>query len=158
MSLLVLFTLGIIVCSRITAQKPFKKNTLYSELAGNGLVLSANYERQLGNKPGLGLHIGAGLGGYKPAIPAGVNYLFDLGKHKSFIEAGAGVVFVDRDFLDDKNNIPYADKSYKAGFTPTIGFRHHSPYGLMWRINYTPVFSKYRNLPVYAGISVGWRI
>jgi hypothetical protein len=138
--------------------KAFQKKYFYSEIAGNGLVLSANYERQLGNKPGLGLHIGAGLGGYKPAIPAGVNYLFGLGKHKSFIEAGAGVVFVEKDLWDDKNNIPDADNSYKAGFTPTIGFRHHTAYGLMWRINYTPVFSKYRNLPVYAGISLGWRI
>jgi hypothetical protein len=158
MRLLVLFTLAIMISPRITAQKPFKKNTFYSEIAGNGLVLSANYERQLGTKPGFGLHIGAGLAGHKPAIPAGVNYLFDLGKQKSFIEAGAGVVFVEIDFWDNKNNVADADNSYKVCFIPSIGLRHHTPYGLLWRVNYTPVFSKYRNLAVFAGVSVGWRI
>lgn len=158
MRLLVLFTLAVIISSHIKAQKSFKKNTLYSEIAGNGLVLSANYERQLGNKPGFGLHIGAGLAGNKPAIPAGINYLFDLGKQKSFIEAGAGVVFVEIDFLDSKNNVPDAANPYITGFIPSIGFRHHTPYGLMWRVDYTPVFSKYRNLATFAGVSVGWRI
>ena len=130
---------------------------LYSEIGGSGIVLSANYERQTGNKPGLGLHIGAGLGNHKPIIPFGVNYLFALKNKKSFIEGGAGIALAEEDIWETKS-ISYDDTPYKPAFIPSIGYRHHTEYGLMWRINYTPVFSRYRNIPLYAGISVGWQL
>ncbi|HEV8285122.1 MAG TPA: hypothetical protein VGQ09_12480 [Chitinophagaceae bacterium] len=150
------FATTIAIATQLTAQKAFRKNTLYGEIAGNGLVLSANYERQLGNKPGLGLHIGVGLGGYYPAIPVGVDYLFDLGHEKSFIEVGVGVTLAELELWDDKYYIGH--NPYKAGFIPSIGYRHHTSYGLMWKLIYTPIFSSYRNIPLYAGASVGWRL
>ena len=144
--------------SQLTAQNSFKKNTLYGEILGNGLVLSANYERQLGDKPGFGLHIGVGLGGYKPAIPLGVIYLFETGNQKSFIETGAGITLGERDMWKEYNYIQLEKNSYKPGFIPSFGYRHHTSYGFMWKVSYTPVFSSYRNIPLFFGIAAGWRI
>jgi hypothetical protein len=154
---LLVFFLSILAINQLVAQKPFKKNTLYVELAGNGLVLSANYERQLGNKPGLGLYIGMGLGNYKPVIPLGVKYLIDFGNHKSFLEAGAGITLAEREIWDE---FPVHDNKnpYKAGFIPSLGYRHQTRHGLMLRLNYTPFFTEYRNYFAFYGLSVGWRL
>ena len=139
------------------SQTTFKKNTFYAELAGNGGFLSVNYERQMGNKPGLGLHIGIGLGDSKPDVPLGISYMYNLGNNKSFIEAGAGVTLAEQSLWD--LHVPNQDSyPYKVAFIPSIGYRHHTQYGLMWRINYTPIFTKYRNIPLFFGVSVGWRI
>ncbi len=152
------FIVTILACMQASAQKVFKKNTLYVEILGNGVVLSANYERQMGNKPGLGFHMGVGLGGDGPAIPLGAKYLFQLGNQKSFIETGVGVTLAERDLLDDKNNDLGDHSPYKAAFIPSIGYRHQTKYGLMWRVNYTPIFSAYRNILSFGGISIGWSI
>jgi hypothetical protein len=84
----------------LTAQSAFKRNSLYIEIAGNGGVLSLNYERQLSSAPGWGIFIGAGPGDSKPTIPLGVRYLFPLKSTKSFIEAGAGVTLASKSFWD----------------------------------------------------------
>lgn len=152
------FTSAVLLTIQLSAQNIFKKNTLYGEMGGTGIILSANYERQLTNQPGFGLHIGIGLGGNKPVIPIGAKYLFDVGNRKSFIEAGTGITLAEADLLDDIHTIYNNHNPYQAAFIPSIGYRHHTPYGLMWRINYTPVFSRYRNIPWLAGVSVGWRI
>lgn len=157
---ILLITIFIFTASQLPAQKSFQKNTLYAEIMGSGVVLSANYERQLSDEPGFGLYIGAGLGGDKPAIPLGAKYLYDIGgKRKSFIETGAGIVLAEEDVWDDSPIPVQKDKNpYKVAFVPCIGYRHHTPYGLMWRINYTPVFSSYRNIPLFGGVSIGWRL
>lgn len=157
MKKLLLLLLIVLVSVTMVAQKTFKRNILYAELLGNGLFLSANYERQLSDKPGFGLHIGISLGGDKPAIPLGVKYLFRLGKQKSFIETGIGVSLAERNLWDDKNYIQAEKNPYKPGFIPSVGYRHQTPYGLMWRVNFTPVFTTYRNFSFF-GVSVGWSL
>jgi hypothetical protein len=121
---LIFFTIIILVVNQLPAQKTFKRNTLYTELAGNGMVISANWERQLGTKPGLGFHIGVGLGGVKPNIPVGLKYLVDLGNHKSYFESGIGVTLVERGLYDDKN--PYNDETYYLVFIPSGGYNFNS--------------------------------
>ncbi len=148
---------AILAVCQLSAQKSFKRNTAYFEMLGNGLVLSLSYERQLSNKPGFGLHAGVGLAGEKPSFPVGVKYLFDLGRERSFLEVGAGVTLAEQDMWEENLNQPKADP-YKAGFIPSVGYRHHAPKGFMWRVNYTPVFNKYRNELFYFGVSLGWRI
>jgi hypothetical protein len=139
------------------AQKSFKRNTVYFEMLGNGLVLSLNYERQITSKPGLGLHAGVGLAGDKPSFPLGAKYLFDLSKQRSFLEVGAGVTIAEQDMWKENYNQPH-ENPYQAGFIPSIGYRHHSPKGFMWRVNYTPVFNSNRTELLYFGLSIGWRI
>ena len=60
-----------------------------------------NYEKQLSDKPGFGLHFGVGLAGDKPSFPFGAKYLFQLGKQRSFLEIGAGVILMER-YMENK--------------------------------------------------------
>jgi hypothetical protein len=151
------FLLGFCVVSiSCFSQTTFKKDLFYAELAGNGLVLSANYEKQILTKPGLGLHIGIGLGGDLPMIPTGVVYLFPLKKSNSFIEAGAGVTLAEENLLDD--NLFIISTAYRPVYIPSIGLRHHTHYGLMWKLIYSPAFSKSKTVPLFGGFSLGWRI
>jgi hypothetical protein len=138
------------------SQTKFKPNSFYGELAGTGSFLSVHYERQVLKKEGPGWHIGIGIGGEKPVIPVGVNYLFGLKNTKSFIETGITVSFADRDWWDD-HVLNIEPNPYKPAFMPSVGFRHHTNYGLMWRLNYSPVFTKYRNIIGWGGFSLGWR-
>jgi hypothetical protein len=154
---IIILTIAILIVGQLTAQKPFKRNTFYGEIMGNGLVLSVNYERQLRDKPGLGLHFGIGLAGDKPSFPIGAKYLFDLGNQRSFLEAGAGVTIAEQDIWEVNYNQPKADP-YKAGFIPSVGYRYNAPKGFMLRMNYTPIFNKYRTELLFFGVSVGWRI
>ena len=157
MRILLLFFCLVLYVTGSLAQSSFKKNTFYFEVAGNGPVLSVNYERQLKNKPGLGFHIGLGLGGIYPDVPMGITYLFGSRGKKSFLEVGAGITLAEQAVWDEhpvvRDNYPF-----KPAFIPSIGYRHQTHYGLMWKINYTPIFTRYRNLPFYFGISVGWNI
>lgn len=154
-----LIGLSIAMCAVSIAftQAHFKPNTFYGEIAGNGLVLSVNYERQLAAKPGLGLHAGIGLGGDKPMIPTGAVYLFHLKNTKSYLEAGAGITFGEKHMLDGTHTRSVSN-NYIPAFVPSVGLRHHTEYGLMWKIIYSPVFTRYRALPLFGGFSLGWRI
>lgn len=153
-----LFALAISITTQLAAQQSFKKTTLYGELGGNGLGFSAGYERQVGKKTGLGLNIGINLSGNKPGLVTGAKYLIDLGNHKSFLETGLGITLADREYLGAKQDTQTGHNPYTAALIPSVGYRHHTKYGLMWRVNYTPVFSKYNNILLYPGISVGWRL
>lgn len=142
---------------QVFSQVKFKKNYVYTEILGNGLVLSINYERQLGNSPGWGIHFGTGLGGDLPAFPLGVKHLWNLNNNKSFFEAGAGITIAEAGLFDEKKQS--ADHiQMQAAFIPSIGYRHQTDYGLMWRVNYTPFFSSDRTEFKFFGISVGWRL
>jgi hypothetical protein len=150
--LLVILTLSTCICF---SQNSFKKNAVYGELAGQGLWLSANYERQLSGKPGFGIHIGGSWGNIKPIISTGCNYLFKLKKKdKSFVEAGAGLTLTEASFLSLKE---VYNNNYTGLFIPSIGYRHHTHYGLMWKIVYSPAFSSVRTIPFDGGFSLGWR-
>jgi hypothetical protein len=151
-----LLSLAIIAFTSLSAQKAFKQTTFYGEIMGNGLTISVNYERQLSDKPGLGLHIGLGLGSEMPVIPIGAKYLFKLKNEKSFIEAGLGITLTDYSFSTLKHNVD--NNRLKAAFIPSVGYRHHTSYGLMWRLNYTPVFLNYRSIWYVGGFSIGWRL
>lgn len=140
-------------------QNNFRKNTVYGELGGNGVFLSLNYERQLGTKPGLGVHAGLGNAdiheNFAFTIPIGVDYLFNISNQKSFIEAGAGVTWALQNIWHGYNNTE--PHKYTPRFIPSIAYRHHTPYGLMWKISASPDFAKNNVVPFYPGISIGWR-
>jgi hypothetical protein len=148
------FIIAIFAVIQLPAQESFKRNALYVEMLGNGLVLSANYERQMSTKPGLGLHLGVGLGNAKPVFPFGAKYLIDVAGQRSFFELGAGVTLAD----EGQWHLNAKSESYSAGFIPSVGYRYNAPKGFMWRINYTPVFNKYRTELLFFGLSIGWRI
>ena len=139
-------------------QSSFRKNTIYGEVGGNGVFLSVNYEKQLGTKPGLGVHLGLGNANadenFAFTFPVGVNYLFNISRQKSFIEAGAGVTWALQNIWDGYNHTE--PKKYKPRFIPSIGYRHQTPYGLMWKFTASPNFIKNNSVRFYPGISLGW--
>ncbi len=139
------------------AQADFKKNDIYIEAGGNGLIYSLNYERQLLRKPGLGFRAGAGwIPNLCLAIPLGVNYLFNL-KQNNFIEAGAGVTFF-KSYMSLKANSWLKDAD--VVFTPSVGFRRHTTKNLLLRLTVlAAVLGNQRKKEVqpWVGLSVGKR-
>ena len=77
-------------------QRPVK--SVYGELGGPGIFLSANYDTRLANSnKGLGVRAGVGtiFDQYSLSftLPVGLNYL--LGKEKNFLELGlAPLIFI----------------------------------------------------------------
>jgi hypothetical protein len=142
------------------AQSTFKQNDAYFELLGNGIIGSFNYERQLADKPGLGIRVG--LGFYPTengmlSIPVGLNYLINLKNQRSFIEAGLGLTMTSEPvtFLDFSGDV-YNDGPY-GNFIPSIGYRMHTAKSLMLRFAITPIFNKHSLTLPSIGFSIGKR-
>ena len=139
------------------SQKPFQENDLYLEAGGNGLFGSVNYERQLTQKPGMGIRVGIGFyteNAFYLTVPIGINYLFPLKKKGAFIDAGLGATWAKINgnlFANKRNN----DNSF-ASFIPSIGYRKHADRNVMWRISLTPIANKNGVFP-WVGFSLGKR-
>lgn len=149
----------------LLAQEGFRKNDVYGEFMGNGIWASLNWERQLGDKPGLGLRAGVGsFSGdevFRVSIPIGINYLFTLTPNKSFLDAGAGATWSGAAGLKTaRQDAAAGARDYSEhiwSFVPSVGYRRHTRGHFMWRTSFTPIFNKYRSLP-WIGLSVGKRI
>lgn len=149
----------------VVAQEAFRKNDVYGELMGNGIWASLNWERQLGDKPGLGLRAGVGsFSGdevFRVSIPIGINYLFTLTPNKSFLDAGVGATWSGAAGLKTaRQDAAAGGRDYSEhiwSFVPSVGYRRHTRGHFMWRTSFTPIFNKYRSLP-WIGLSVGKRI
>ena len=152
------FTVFIFSGIHAFSQSNFRRSTIYGEVGGNGVFLSLNYEKQLGTKPGLGVHLGLGNAdideNFAFTFPIGVDYLFNISRQKSFIEAGAGVTWALQNIWDGYND--KEPHKYKPRFIPSLSYRHQTPYGLMWKLTATPDFEKNSTVPFYPGISLGW--
>ena len=142
------------------AQSPFKKNTIFGELGGNGLLASINYERQLSSKPGFGVRLGMGFYGVKPThltVPAGVNYLIPLKKNNSFLDLGFGLTFSSanvRLVLASDDGAQNKEKNIHVNVIPGIGFRRHTSKNMMWRFGLTPIINDNGVIP-FLGFALG---
>jgi len=160
---------------QVSAQEQERKNAVFTELGGNGLAFSLNYERQLTKKPAL--HIRAGVGlippTFEPAvllIPVSINYLLRIGR-KNFLEFGLGDTFMPKVEVSD---CPL----FNLGGTPctreteslnllmaSVGYRKNfgKRQNWLWRVNFTPTVgtsfkgSSALDLQPWAGISIGKR-
>jgi hypothetical protein len=154
--------LAIISCTLVFSQPIFKKNDIYFEFLGNGIYASLNYEHQFANQPGFGIRLGIGYYSdrdFDISIPAGINYLFKLKNERSFIDAGLGATWsraggMKSIFQEAASGS--VGNAHLISFIPSIGYRRHIKGNFMWRISFTPVFNKYKQVP-YGGISVGKR-
>jgi hypothetical protein len=138
-------------------QHGFRKNDIYLEAGGNGLFGSLSYERQLTKEPGLAARIGIGFyteNDFFLTLPVGVNYLLELKKKNTFIDAGFGVTWalVNGKFSNDPEDI---GENFTS-FIPSIGYRKHTAKNIMWRISLTPVINKHDFIP-WLGLSIGKR-
>ena len=128
-----------------------KKNTVYAEVGGNGIVYSLNYERvfYLKNKPRFCGRIGIAVfpqpfpgDGVAVVCPGEIN-LFWGGEH-NFLEIGTGFTY---------NSV---ENAHLLIFR--LGYRFQKPEGgFLFRIAATPVLSSEIDQPVFwAGLSVGY--
>lgn len=147
MLFLALFTS--ILSNALPGQNLFKKNDIYLELGGNGILASINYERQLTNNPGIGIRLGVGFIPLAVNIPLSINYLIKINKETSFIDAGMGVTYL----IAKKGN---PRNLTQLNFVPSFGYRHHTKKNGMLRINFTPLVNKDFTYPSI-GISFGKR-
>lgn len=154
--------LMLILSTSVFAQSPFRKNNVYGEFLGNGIVASINYERQLKNEPGLGIRFGVGYFSgnekFRVSIPLGFNYLFTLNKMKSFLDAGiSGTWSAAAGMKTPKQDTESGGRNYREriwSVVPSIGYRRHTKSQFMWRTSFTPIFNKYRAMP-WIGLSIG---
>lgn len=147
---LLFFTL---CCNVAYGQADFKKNDVYIEAGGSGIIYSLNYERQLFRKPGLGVRAGVGWFPHLyRSFPFGINYLFDI-SHSNFIEAGAGVT--------TRKSYIHWGRTYSY-FVPSVGFRRHTSKNLLLRFSVLGAVERYRydkrfGFYPWVGLSVGKR-
>lgn len=154
-TILLIFT----ICSTLSfAQTTFKKNTIFGELGGNGLLASINYERQLTSTPGFGVRLGFGFYGVQPThltVPVGINYLVPLKKNNSFLDIGLGLTFTSANvrlvLASDNGTV---DNTTQVNVIPSIGFRRHTSKNIMWRIALTPVINNNGLIPLL-GFALG---
>ena len=136
----------------------FARNSIFLELAGNGLLYSLNYDHKLFN------HLSARIGGMYLgvqeratnqsvsllAVPIMANYL--VGNGSSRLEIGAGVT-VGR--AGGNINTGDIDQGAFGWFTSTIGYRlQPTNGGFLLRVGLTPHFTSQGILP-WAGLSLG---
>ncbi|MHA4895206.1 hypothetical protein ACXZ1K_10660 [Pedobacter sp. PWIIR3] len=146
------------------AQDLSKKNEIFLELGGNGLLGAVNYSRQLTNSPALELRVGLGAYGSDPktylTVPVALNYIINVGSKHGFLNLGLGATYTKADVRLGAI-IDYAEgyrdtRSKLVNFVPNFGYRYYTSKDFSWRINFTPVINNHGFLPLL-GISAGKR-
>jgi len=109
-------------------EMPFRKNSVFAEVGGLGYFISVNYERRFGNSRNN--NFAAWRAGVSPmgsigTLSTAVSY--NIGSKTDFFEVGVGGgYYYGLNNKNDQNvNYPY--------FTPTIGYRHLSRSGFMFK-------------------------
>jgi hypothetical protein len=140
--------------------RPEYRNSGFVEFAGNGLLLSANYERILTTNPYFLLRAGFGLYPSDPiklTIPLSFGYMLPLDREKSqFVELGVGLTYVKADVrlyqvVDYTNGAP---KASEVQFVPSLNYRVHARNGSIFKIGLTPVYNQHGWIP-YFGVCYG---
>ena len=154
----------IVITMTAMGQDLSKKNEIFLELGGNGLVGSVNYARQLTKNPGLELRVGLGAYGADQTfltIPVSLNYLIGLGGKHSFLNAGVGATYT-------KADVTFGVRpEYTEGYVPrrntpinfvgNLGYRYYTSKNFSWKINFSPVINRHGFFPVF-GLGFGRRI
>ncbi|RZJ74281.1 MAG: hypothetical protein EOO45_09010 [Flavobacterium sp.] len=141
-----------------------KKNDVFIELLGNGLLGSVNYSRQLTEKPMLEIRAGLGAYGSDPktylTIPVSVNYLLNIGSKHTFLFAGLGTTYTEADvrmgLIIDYTEEFRNTRSAAVNFVPSIGYLRYTTKDFSWRISFTPVINTHGFLPSF-GLGLGKR-
>jgi len=129
--------------------------SVYAELLGSGLAISANYDSRFSGNKGLGYRVGLGFVPLKGAttltIPFGVNAIF--GKRYSFFEAEFTATILTT------TTGKFNGKQASAVFLyPHIGYRYTKPSkSFIGRILAGPMFYGGEVIP-FLGISLGYTL
>jgi hypothetical protein len=134
-----------------SAERPLPQNSLYVEIAGNGLIYSINYDRVFQDR--FSARIGlAPYGSGDIAVPILGNYL--LGSGPSRLELGLGVTLMSITFT-------FFDSDYgldRVIGTANFAYRYQKPDGgIFFKAGFTPLFNGKGFLPWF-GASLGYTL
>lgn len=151
------FILGAGLCLTSTpAQAQEAKNSVFTELAGNSLIYSVNYDRRFGPKwtGRIGV-MSAGVGDVSLTfVPIMGNYLLGSGNHRFEIGAGPQIFNASIEGSGSFSGINESG-TFIAG-TATLGYRYQPmDGGFQFRIGVTPSFTAFGFIP-WAGLSFGY--
>ncbi len=106
-----------------------RKNSIFVEAGGNGLVASLNYERKFfSNRNNNFVAIKAGIGPFATISILNITSTYNIGDGMNFFEAGGGVGGFTNQLFDE--NSGRSDYSF-VYFTPIIGYRRQSAKGFL---------------------------
>lgn len=153
-------TLTLLLALAITLPLFAQKHTAYGELGGNGVVLTANYERRFAprwaGRIGLSFITSEDPSGDEDlaiVVPLMVNFIThpELNHH---FELGAGVTIAGGETSAWASEV---DEDFSTVIpTGTIGYRFQRPgRGFVFRAGLTPFFSDGELVP-WAGVSFGY--
>lgn len=139
-----------------------RKNEIFIELGGNGLLGSLNFARQLTKNPGLEFRVGLGAFGSEKTfltIPVSLNYLVGLGGQHASLSFGMGMTYTKADvrmrIIDYEEG--YEDtRSAPVNLVPSLAYRYHTTKNLLWKVGFNPIFNKHGFSPSF-GLSAGKR-
>lgn len=137
---------------------PEAKNSVYVELAGNGLLYTVNYDRFF--TPKITGRVGVMRAGVSDvsltAIPLMGNYLVGSGGHKLELGLGPQILRVGIDVEGGDGFAGFDEEVTTIAGSATIGYRYQSmDGGFVFRVGFTPMFSQFGFQP-WAGLSLGY--
>ena len=140
-----------------------KKNEIFLELGGNGLLGSVNYARQLTKNPGLEFRAGLGAYGSEKTfitIPVSLNYSIGLGGQHSFLTIGMGATYTKADvrmgrIIDYEESYDHIH-SAPINLVPSLAYRYYTTKDFLWKVGFNPVINVHGFLPSF-GLSAGKR-
>lgn len=135
--------------SSLAQNKP--RNLIFAEFGGNGLFLSANYERYFTDNISLRTGFGAYLFFVEYySFPVMFNYTFDLP-----IEIGIGIVPFSGTNYDGTNDSFFGKNGGTTLIMTTIGFKRINK-NIVVRFSFTPFYNPNDSkVKMYGGLSVG---
>jgi hypothetical protein len=132
-------------------ERALPQNSLYVEIAGNGLIYSINYDRVFQDRFSARIGI-APYGSGDIAVPILANYL--LGSGPSRLELGLGVTVMSITFT-------FIDSDYDLARvigTASFAYRYQKPDGgIFFKAGFTPLFNDKGFLPWF-GASLGYTL
>ena len=145
-----------------TVANSAKPRTVFLEVGGPGLALTANYDTRFGQgRDKWGFRVGAGYyntgSNWVATIPFQVNYLYGFKKPgaSSFLELGAGTTFVRSQGSTTGTVFQFDNITGFIG-TATIGYRYQQDNGgINFRIAFVPILYD-EGLIAAGGLSVGY--
>jgi hypothetical protein len=106
-----------------------RKNSVFFEAGGNGIIASLNYERRFFRTKGNNfLAVKAGFGPFAIINVGNITATYNIGDGMNFFEIGVGAGGI----FQSKNSSFLSQNSF-AYFSPTLGYRRQSGGGFMFR-------------------------
>ncbi len=142
------------------AQIETKKNNINTQLLGNGLIVSLNYERQIVKNLNLRIHAGAGFYGREKqflTIPIGLTYLMKL-NNKSSLDYGIGMTYTKAEafyYVCFKLSSTYIENQPHYIVIPSFQYRYQPNENVFIRFGFTPVITNMGFIPM-VGFSCGY--